>query len=390
MSVRRNYRGKWIVDIVYTHSDGKVERIEKTSPVQSRRGAESYERQVRRALLDGSFNKKEVPTFEDWYNGRYWQEWVEANKNKPSTQEAKRSIYEHHLKDAFGKLRLDEIGPAQIARFRARLVKAKLTDKSRNNILTALSKPLRFAEDVGVIPLAPRVKLFKIERPEIEWWEFEQYARILEAARREGPVCYGAVCLAGEAGLRVGEVKGLRWREDVDLVAGTITVNRQIRRGVEGTPKGRTRRTVPMTSTLASALRGLDVVREGSVIRALPGHAKTNENQLKNLMYRVCRLAGLPERGWHCLRHSFGTHAAALGVNPWKLMTWMGHKRIDETMRYVHVAEAHRRGLPPAMLKAGEGELDPDQRVLAMLGARLLALPREHDANAHQQIAKWA
>jgi hypothetical protein len=27
-------------------------------------------------------------------------------------------------------------------------------------------------------------------------------------------------------------VKALRWREDVDLVAGTITVNQQIRHGV--------------------------------------------------------------------------------------------------------------------------------------------------------------
>src|SRR4029453_13663466 len=55
----------------------------------------------------------------------------------------------------------------------------------------------------------------------------------------EGEVVYAAVVLAGEAGLRVGEVKGLRWREDVDLVARTITVNQQIRRGVAGTPKGR-------------------------------------------------------------------------------------------------------------------------------------------------------
>jgi hypothetical protein len=39
-------------------------------------------------------------------------------------------------------------------------------------------------------------------------------------------------------------VKALRWREDVDLVAGTITVNQQIRHGVLGTPKGRTRRVV--------------------------------------------------------------------------------------------------------------------------------------------------
>src|SRR5258708_39487531 len=100
------------------------------------------------------------------------------------------------------------------------------------------------------------------------------------------------------------------------MVGRTITVNQQMRRGVVGTPKGRTRRTVQMTETLFEALRRLPVVREGLVVRGVLGEAKNEENQVKNLMYRVCRKAGLPERGWHSLRHSFGTHAALFGVNP--------------------------------------------------------------------------
>lgn len=47
----------------------------------------------------------------------------------------------------------------------------------------------------------------------------------------------------------------------------------------------------------------------------------------------------------------------------------MGHKRIDETMIYVHVAENHRREIPEAIMAAAT-ELDPDRRGLAMLGAR--------------------
>ena len=80
--------------------------------------------------------------------------------------------------------------------------------------------------------------------------------------------------------------------------------------------------------------------------------------------------AGLPVRHWHTLRHAFGTHAALFGVNPWRLQSWMGHKRIDETMIYVHVAENHRRDVPPAVIEASLGEPDPDRRVLKMLGAR--------------------
>ena len=48
----------------------------------------------------------------------------------------------------------------------------------------------------------------------------------------------------------------------------------------------------------------------------------------------------------------------------------MGHKRIDETMLYVHVAEAHARELPEPVRDAGLGELDADRRILKMLGAR--------------------
>ena len=148
-----------------------------------------------------------------------------------------------------------------------------------------------------------------------------------------------------------------------------LAVNRQAGQGYTTSPKGRTRRTVPMTETLLAALKALDTIRTGFVIRNLDGTAKT-DNETKYHCYRICRAAGLPERGWHNLRHAFGTHAAMFGVNPWKLMLWMGHKRIDETMLYVHFAEAHMRPVPESILAAGRGSDDPDRRIVAMLSAR--------------------
>ena len=87
-------------------------------------------------------------------------------------------------------------------------------------------------------------------------------------------------------------------------------------------------------------------------------------------MIWICRRARLPEKRWHTLRHAFGTHAALFGVNPWRLQSWMGHKRIDETMIYVHVADNHRRDIPDPIVTAGDVEKDPDRRILAMLAAR--------------------
>jgi integrase len=127
-----------------------------------------------------------------------------------------------------------------------------------------------------------------------------------------------------------------------------------------------------MTETLLAALKSLDVVRTGFVLRNPDGTMKT-DNQAEWAITAVCNKAGLStieKHKWHKLRHTFGTHCAQFGVNPWRLQAWMGHKRIDETMLYVHVAENHRRPTPPEVIAAGAAELDPDRRILAMLSSR--------------------
>jgi hypothetical protein len=51
-------------------------------------------------------------------------------------------------------------------------------------------------------------------------------------------------------------------------------------------------------------------------------------------------------------------------------MEWMGHKRIDETMGYVHLVERKPRPIPTEIVEAGMKEIDPTNRVLAQLAAR--------------------
>jgi len=153
------------------------------------------------------------------------------------------------------------------------------------------------------------------------------------------------------------------------MLARTITVRQQTCNGVTTTPKGRTRRTIPMSGTLYQALKRMSVIREGFVVRNLDGSQKT-DSEASCGIERICRKAGLPVHYWHRMRHSYGTHAALFGVNPWRLQGWMGHKRIEETMLYVHVADNHRREIPEGILVAGAGATAPDIRIVQMLGAR--------------------
>jgi hypothetical protein len=148
-----------------------------------------------------------VPTFAEWFEGRFWREWVIGRRNKPTEVKSKQYIFDRHLKPAFGAKRLDEIGTADVAAFRASLIEAKLGDKRINNVFAVLSKPLKYAVDCELIEKSPKIGMFKTERPEIEPWDFEQYARLLAAAKLEGPVWYAAACLAGEAAYAAAKSK---------------------------------------------------------------------------------------------------------------------------------------------------------------------------------------
>ena len=65
--------------------------------------------------------------------------------------------------------------------------------------------------------------------------------------------------------------------------------------------------------------------------------------------------------------------------------TWLGHKRIDETMIYVHVAKAHARELPECVIAAAHGEIDLDRRVLEMLGAQAATWQRAGPPKTKEQ-----
>lgn len=57
-------------------------------------------------------------------------------------------------------------------------------------------------------------------------------------------------------------------------------------------------------------------------------------------------------------------------MNPGRLQAWLGHSTINMTMRYVHHVEEHHRPIPEEILAAGNAVVDPDARIVAMLGAR--------------------
>ena len=53
------------------------------------------------------------------------------------------------------------------------------------------------------------------------------------------------------------------------------------------------------------------------------------------------RKAGITDFTWYCLRHTFASRLVMAGVDLRTVAVLMGHKTIQMTMRYAHLAPAH-------------------------------------------------
>ena len=156
----------------------------------------------------------------------------------------------------------------------------------------------------------------------------DEAQKLAETARRVAPKFYPVLLLALHAGLRRGEIFGLRCG-DVDMLAGQIKVTRSY----EGPTKNGKSRLVPMGAEIAKALtdarnlllRGAD---EKVFEQFDPGP----------VLRRCCEEAGVRKIRFHDLRHSFASMALSSGVNPKQVSVWLGHSSVTTTLNiYWHL-----------------------------------------------------
>ena len=183
--------------------------------------------------------------------------------------------------------------------------------------------------------------------------------------------------LAILAGLRIGEILGLRWGR-LDLAAGTLRVEETCYRGNFASPKTRaSRREIPLAPAVVDALmvhhsRCADT-SPGALVFATRRGTPLSANNLRTRQLRqACKSVGIPPFGWHTLRHTHSSLLHALGVPLKVTQAQLGHSRLSTTLEiYTHAATEDQRGavgklegiLFPNVPKLGTGQETRNEEV---------------------------
>jgi integrase len=343
VTIRPYRRGGWEVDIRVVTPDGTREiRERKRAPVSSRtaagRWAEGRERVLFERLMKPVQNiaAKEVLTLQA-FAPRFLDGHARANRQKPSGIAAKEMILRVHLVPALGHKKLDAIKNEDVQRLKSAL-HSKAT-KTVNNILTVLNVLLKKAVEWEVIERVPcTIRVLPVSKGSTHFYDFDEFERLVTAARATDPRAYLLVLMAGEAGLRLGEMVALTWG-DIDLVKRQVCVQRSAWKGQLASPKGGRLRYIPLTTRLAMALRDHRHMR-GPLVLYQPDGSPLTEGQVQGYVRRAAQKAGLFNNGPHMLRHTFCSHLAMRGAPARAIQELAGHENLTTTQRYMHLSPA--------------------------------------------------
>lgn len=254
-----------------------------------------------------------------------------------STLEQRADLIDRHIRPHLGGVALRDLGVARVARYQADLVRAGASNKTVNAVIRVLSACLGVAVKESLIPANPcqRADPLPTKKPDRRPIPLEVVEGIRAGMRN--PRDRLMVSLMAYAGLRPGEVCGLRWR---DVQDHTIHIAQaySIADGLKDTKTGATR-TVPIAlavrEDLEAAVRGAGLVAVGQ--QGGPIHWR-NWN----------RRVWVPARGAtdyvpYEARH---THASLLirsGMDVMEVQDRMGHASARMTLdHYAHLFRDHR------------------------------------------------
>ena len=294
----------------------------------------------------------------------YLNTWLDHVRVKVGTKTYSRyaEICRRHLEPAFGHLLLTKLQPLHIQEYYSvALQSGRLDGRGALSTQTVLHhhRVLRGALQCAVKwnllvrNPADATELPQPDKKEMRALDESETATLLKAA--QGTRLYIRILLTVTAGLRRGELLGLKWN-DIDFKRGKLSVRRAVEQTrshgvVLKTPKSKKSiRTIALLPMAVEALQRhrLDQKKE----KLLMGPAYQDEglvfpqangtlwkpDSFTKTFIRLAQRSGVGKLRFHDLRHSHATQLLRQGVHPKIVSERLGHSSVGITLdTYSHV-----------------------------------------------------
>ncbi|HEX5661449.1 MAG TPA: site-specific integrase [Polyangiales bacterium] len=342
------------VDFIIRMPDGVVVRERRKSPATSKSGTERWAQQREREILTKGLapkvvKKVEVPTLSAFWP-RFLRDHVKANAHKPAGEESKEFGYRAYLQPRLGHMGLEEISTEEVQKLKAWMLgERKLEKGTVNNTLALLSIVLKTAIEWHVLDKMPcRITRLKVSNTVPDFYDFDVFEVMVDAARELGAAHYLVMLLGGDAGLRRGEIMALD-QARCDTRNKKLEVSQSEWRGHVSETKGMAARIIPMTDRLAAAIAAHRHLKSPRLLvptyKRMPkreGPLRAGARTIRTWMTEIQTAAELPKESCtgevHILRHSFCSHLAMRGAPAPVIQKLAGHKSLTTTLRYMHLA----------------------------------------------------
>lgn len=299
-----------------------------------------------RQFLGKNPDEKKKPEDKEFDLGEWGKQpgWYQKAKKslKYSTYHGYVNLIKQRLLPKYGDIRIDAFDREEFENYLFALSEDKLSYRTICNIKNLLSgiletaKPKWIRENPIHGVIVPKINP-DAAKEEINPFTWDDRETLEQAVLKHRPRYYALIATGFRAGLRMGELIGLRV-SDLDMINGVINVRHNITRGRGTTPKSEAgRRKVRITRELKEILsRQITAVKEEALKKAwkaVPEWVFVNEQGNKvgygNFVARVWNpcmdKSKLARRTPHDMRHTYATMRLSMGHSIQEVAKEMGH-----------------------------------------------------------------
>lgn len=281
---------------------------------------------------------------------------VNSGERSPRTLDHYESVLRCHLRPAWESLEVRSIDPDAVLE----LIAALRSNGCGPSVLKAVeqtaSRLFRFALRRGYVDANPVGRLEPGERARVinddrRVLSHQEIGRLIAAV--ESCCELAMLGLLLYAGLRQGELLGLRWA-DIDFEAGLIRLRQQWQRPRSGRPgalaplKHHSVRDVVLSPQLAGRLREWKLAspfsQDSDFAFAANDEAPIHYTRMNRILHRLADKAGVARVSSHTFRRTFASHLIIdQGLDAVRVQRQLGHSRSSVTLdRYAFLFEQAR------------------------------------------------